>query len=179
MINVPGESPKTYSKVYETHESHELYAGVSDIDMAEGLMKQLSEEGFEMVNLCGAFDDETVQRFIKIGQGKIAVSAARYSPDELLKLEKLTSLKEYGFISLISSIDQIDRLELFGEKCNTHVFFVRDLEMACQAATELVGLGVDFIELCNWFDLHKTQSIIDAIHGKVPVGSCAQDPTGF
>ena len=173
MINVPGESPATYSKVYETQENYDLYVGTGDMDMATELMKQLSEEGFEMVNLCGDFDDEIVQRFIKIGQGKIKVSAARYSPQELLKLEELTSLKEYGFISFMPSIEQIECLDLFSNECNTHVFLVRDLEMACEAAAKLIEMGADAIELCGWFDSLKTQAIIDAIHCKVPVGSCA------
>jgi hypothetical protein len=173
MINVPGESPATYSKVYETQENHDLYVGTGDMDMATGLMKQLAEEGFEMINLCGGFDDEIVQRFIEIGQGKIKVSAARYFPEELLKLEALTSLKEYGFISFMPGIDKIDCLKLFSKECNTHVFLVRDMEMACQAAAELVEMGADIVELCGWFDSQKTQEIIAAIHGKVPVGSCA------
>ena len=174
MVHVPGESPATYSKIYDNNGNHELYAGVGDMDMAAELMMRLAEEGFEMVNLCGDFDDETVQKFIEIGQGKIKVSAARYSPEEQLKLEGLTSLKEYGFLSYVPDIDQIERLDLFSEECNTHVFFVRDIEAACRAAVELTEMGADAIELCSWFDPPKTQAVIDAIHGKAPVGSCAE-----
>lgn len=174
MINVPGESPATYSKVFETQENYDWYVGTGDMDMATILMKQLVAEEFEMVNLCGDFDDEILQKFIEIGQGKTKVSAARYIPEELQKLEALTSLKEYGFISLMPGIDQIERLQLLSKECNTHVFLVNDLEMACVAATELVEKGVDLIELCSWFDSTKTQAVITAIHGKVPVGSCAK-----
>lgn len=172
IINVPGESPETYSKVYESQESHELYVGIDNIDMATALMKKLAQDGFEMVNLCGDFNDETLQKFIEIGQGKIAVSAARYTPDELVKLEKLSSMKEYGFLSYMPNLEQMDYLELFSEECNTHVSFVRDMDMACQAAVELVQQGIDIIELCSWFDAPKTQAIINAVQGKVPVGSC-------
>ena len=172
MIKVPGESPATYSKVFENRDSHDLYVGVGDMDTAAELMKQLAEEGYETVNLCGGFDDEAVQEFTGIGQGKVKVSAARYSPEELSKLEKLTSFKEYGFISFMPDVEQIERLNLFSGECNTHVLLVRDMEMACQAADELAGMGIDCIELCGWFDPPKTQSIIDAVKGKAPVGSC-------
>ena len=175
MINVPGESPATYSKVYETQENYDWYVGTGDMEMATTLMKQLVAEEFDMVNLCGDFDDEMLQRFIEIGEGKTKVSAARYAPEELRKLESLSSIKEYGFISLMPGIDQIERLELRSDECNTYVLLVRDLEMACDAAKELVEMGIDLIELCGWFDSQKTQSIIDAIHGKAPVGSCAQN----
>ncbi len=174
MVHAPGESPATYSKVYETPESYELYAGVSDMNMGAELMKQLSEEGFEMVDLCGAFDDETVKKFIEIGQGKIEVSAARYSPEELAKLEKLPALKEFGFLSFMPSVNEIERVDLLSKNCNTYIRFVRDMEMACQAAAELVEAGIDMIELCSWFDSAKTQTIIDAIQGKAPIGSCGQ-----
>ena len=173
MIKVPGESPETYSKVFENQDNHDLYVGTGDTDMAAELMKKLTEEGYEMVNLCGDFDDKAVREFTAIGQGKVKVSAARYSPEELSKLEKLTSFKEYGFISLMPGVDRIERLDLFSAECNTHVFLVRDLEMACQAADELAGMEIDAIELCSWFDPLKTQAIIDAVKGKTPVGSCS------
>jgi hypothetical protein len=172
MIYAPGESPATYSKAYETQENYDLYVGTGDMDMAAELMKQLAKEGFEMVNLSGGFDDETVQKLIEIGKDKIKVSAVRYFPEELSKLEALSSTKEYGFISFMPSVDQIEYLELFGRECNTHVLLVRDLEMACQAAAELVKMRADTIELCGWFDSLKTQAIIESIHGRVPVGSC-------
>ena len=140
------------------------------------LFRSVAEE-FETVNLCGDFDDEILQKFIEIGEGKTKVSAARYAPEELIKLGALTSLKEYGFISLMPGIDQIERLELLSDECSTYVFLVRDVDMACVAAVELVKSGVDLIELCGWFDSNKTQAIIDAIDGKVPVGSCAQNDT--
>ncbi|PKM85275.1 MAG: hypothetical protein CVU86_03170 [Firmicutes bacterium HGW-Firmicutes-11] len=177
MINVPGQSPATYSKVYETPENYDWYVGTGDMEMATILMKQLVAEEFETVNLCGDFDDEILQKFIEIGEGKTKVSAARYAPEELMKLEALTSLKEYGFISLMPGIDRIERLELLSDECNTHIFLVKDIDMACDAAAELVESGVDLIELCGWFEPNKTQAIIDAIDGKVPVGSCAQSDT--
>ena len=41
-----------------------------------------------------------------------------------------------------------------------------------EAAQKLVSEGVKFIEICSWFDAERTQSVIDAIDGAVPVGSC-------
>jgi hypothetical protein len=49
---------------------------------------------------------------------------------------------------------------------------VNNLEMACQAAIDLMEKGIAFIELCTWFDEEKTRAIIEYISGKVPVGSC-------
>lgn len=63
-------------------------------------------------------------------------------------------------------------LELLSKECNTKIMLVKDLDMACQAAKELVEKGVFFIELCSWFDTERTKAVIAAIDGKLPVGSC-------
>ena len=172
IINVAGASPETYSTVFENAESYNLFVGTGDMEMAGRLVKQLSEDGFELINLCGDFNDEITKKFLEIGQGKLRVLHANYFPNELKKLEALPSFQEYGFISITRGLENMDRLALFSEECNTQIMLVNDLDMACHAAKELVEKGVSFIELCSWFDAERTQTVIDAIDGKVPVGSC-------
>lgn len=172
IINVPGESPETYSKSYESAGSFNLFVGSGDFEMAAGLVKQYADDGFGLINLCGDFNEELAKRFIEIGQGKLEVFYADYFPDELKKLESLPSLKEYGFICIDKSVEKIERLELLSKDCNTIVMLVKDLDMACHAANKLVENGIDFIELCSWFNKERTQAVIEAIDGKVPVGSC-------
>ncbi|GAB1475478.1 hypothetical protein MASR2M70_03100 [Bacillota bacterium] len=172
IMNVPGESPETYSKAYENAESYNLFVGSGNDEMAAALVRQFAEDGFEAINLCGDFNEEHVKRFVEIGQGKIEVSYADYTPEELRKLEALPSLKEYGFICFEESLENMESLELLSEECNTKVMLVRDLDMACRAAKELVEKGIYFIELCGWFNAERTQAVIEAIDGKVPVGSC-------
>lgn len=172
IMNIPGESPETYSEVYENAESYNLFVGTGDMEMAAGLVKQLARDGFELINLCGDFNDEITQRFIEIGQGKMRVFHADYFPNELEKLETLPSLQEYGFVSITRGLEKMEHLELLSKNCNTKIMLVKDLDMACQAAKELVEKGVYFIELCSWFDTERTQAVIAAINNKVPVGSC-------
>jgi hypothetical protein len=172
IMNVPGESPETYSKSYENAESINLFVGSGDMEMAAGLVKQYADDGFELINLCGDFNEELAKRFIEIGQSKIAVFYADYSPDELKKLEALPSLKEYGFICMEKSLEKMEHLELLSNECNTTIMLVKDLDMACHAAKKLVEKGIYFIELCSWFNTERTQAVIEAIDGKLPVGSC-------
>jgi hypothetical protein len=172
IMNVPGESPETYSALYNKDGNHELYVGTGNMEMATDLMKKLAKEGFDHINLCGDFDDGITNKFIEIGQGKIKISHASYFPEQLEKLNSLPSLKEYGFISLVGNVKNIVTLELKSEECNTHIMLVNNLEMACQAAIDLMEKGIAFIELCTWFDEEKTRAIIEYISGKVPVGSC-------
>lgn len=172
MIHVPGESPETYSKFYETADSIDWYVGVGGMEQAEELMKQLTSDGFTTVNLCGDFDEATTQRFSEIGKGEVKVRAARYLPEEEKKLESLNSAKEYGFLSYMPGLKQIDQILLESQECNTRVMLVPDLAQACVAAEELIRAGVDLIELCGWFDSEKTKTVIDTIQCTVPVGSC-------
>ena len=172
IMNIPGESPKTYSKVYENAESYSLFAGTGDMDMAAGLVKQLAGEGFEVINLCGDFDDDITKKFMEITENKMRILHADFFPEEMKKLEAQASLKEYGIICIVRGLEQMESFDLLSEDCNTRLMLIRDLDQACSAAVELVNKGIDFIELCSWFDKEKTQAIIAAINGKVPVGSC-------
>ena len=97
---------------------------------------------------------------------------ADYFPEELEKLEALPSLSEYGIICIADGLDKMERLEILSSRCNTSIRLVTDLDMACQAAGELLDKGVYFIELCSWFDAEKTLAVIAAVDGKLPVGSC-------
>ena len=177
IMNVPGERPETYSALYDKDGNHELYVGTGSFEMATDLLKKLAIEGFDHINLCGDFDDEITNKFIEIGQGKIKISHACYWPEQLDKLNLLPSLKEYGFISMVGNLENEVTLELKSEECNAYIILVKDLEIACQGAIDLVEKGIAFIELCTWFDSEKTRAIIEAISGKVPVGSCGIFPT--
>lgn len=170
--NVPGSSPETYSFVYENDESYSLVTGTSSFEMTEELAKKLDQEGYDLIDLCGDFDDEAVAKLSKSFTGEMGITHADYLPDELVKIEALDSLKEYGIVIVMDGVEVTQKFSLISEACNTYVRFTKDLDAAKAAAKELVSLGVDFIELCSYFDKEKTQAVIGAIEGKVPVGSC-------
>ena len=72
----------------------------------------------------------------------------------------------------MNGVEETVRLSLDSEDCNTRACFVKDLDAAKAAAAALAEEGIDFIELCSWFDQEKTEAIIEAAGGKIPVGSC-------
>lgn len=172
MMNIPGESPETYSAMFENSEEYDLFVGSDNMEMAAGLVKKYAEEGFDLIDLCGDFNEDLVNKFTEIAQGKLKIYYADYFPEELEKLEALPSLSEYGIICIADGLDKMERLEILSSRCNTSIRLVTDLDMACQAAGELLDKGVYFIELCSWFDAEKTLAVIAAVDGKLPVGSC-------
>ena len=172
IINVPGASLGSCTKVYENKESYNEFIGSGSMDMAAQIVESLIEKDIEEIDLCGAFDDQETEKYRKITHNKIEIFNSKNSVEEQRKIDAMTSFNKYGFISITKGIQEMQTVVLSGEKRDNHIVMVKDLDMACLAAKTLIEKGVDLIELCSWFDNEKTQSIIDAIDGKIPVGSC-------
>lgn len=170
--NVEGASPESFSVVNENSESYSIVAGTSSLEMTKELVKKLDKEGYDLVDLCGDFDDEAVNKLLEVTKSGMRILHADYLPAELEKIEALESLKEYGIVIVMRGVEETQKYTLQNDACNTYVRFVKDLEAAKTAAKELVDQGVYFLELCSYFNKERTLEIIDAIGGKVPVGSC-------
>lgn len=172
IANVPGTSPETYSASYANEESVTSVLGVSSAEMADELVKKYDQEGYDLIDFCGDFDDADVERFLGYVKGTMRITHADYFPEELEKLDALPSMKEYGLIAITRGIEETQHLLLESRICNTHVRLIKDLDGAKEAAKALVQEGINFIELCSWFHREETKEIIASIGGKVPVGSC-------
>lgn len=174
IANIPGVTPDTYTASYENEESTTLVIGVSSPEMADRLVKKYDREGYDLMDFCGDFDDEDLERFSEYITGDMRITHADYFPQELAKLDALPSMKEYGIIAITRGVETTQPLLLESRACNTHVRLIKDLDGAKAAAKELVEEGINFIELCSWFHKGKTEAIIRAIDAKVPVGSCGE-----
>jgi len=172
LINVPGETPGTFSGIYENSESFNLVAGTDNMDMAKEFVAKLVDEGYTLLNLCGDFDDEVTGAMQEAAGPDVKIRHADYMPEELAKVEALTEFNKYGAVIVMRGVEEPSEVELKSEDFYTKAIFVKDQEQANEAAKKLVAEGVQDIELCSWFTEEKTQSVIDAIGGAVPVGSC-------
>lgn len=171
ILNVEGVNPEEYTGTLQAKNYNGLF-GVDGKEGAKRLVEKLNKEGFNLYNLCGDFDDSMTTEIASLSTNGAKFKHADYLPEQLEKIEALTSLKEYGIIVIDSGLTEVRSIELRDYGCNAHARFVRNIAMACEAAKELVDTGVDFIELCSWFDKERTDTIIKEIEGKVPVGSC-------
>lgn len=172
IANVDGATPETYSFVYENAESHNTVVGTSSFEMTEALVKKLDEEGCQLIDLCGDFDDEAVEKLLRVTKGNMEICHADYLSTEARKLDALESFKEYGLVIVMDGVEETQNFLLESEACNMHVRFTKDLDAAKAAAKELAAEGIYFLELCSYFDKEKTQEIIEAVGGEIPVGSC-------
>ena len=173
FINVPGVSPENYSGLFQNDDTYEYYFGVSDMDMATELFQKLLNEGYNLFNLCGAFNDDDVLKFMNMSDNKFGIKAAKYFPEEEEKMNKLPKFNEFGFISYVPSVTEIERLDLLDKECNSHIMFVKDIDQAIIAIFKLIEEGIDAIELCGWFDEEKTRHIIGLVNSDlIPIGSC-------
>ena len=70
IMNIPGESPETYSTVFENSEEYDLFVGSDNMDMAAGLVKKYAEEGFDLIDLCGDFNEDLAKKIYGDRTGK-------------------------------------------------------------------------------------------------------------
>ena len=174
IANIAGATPETYSAAFETPEAYNLIAGVDGMDAARAYVKQLADEGYDLINLCGDFDAEITEELRGIAGETVEIQHADYSAEEFAKLEKLESFKNYGIIIIDNTVEEPHEELLESEACDARVIFVNSLEMAQEAGAKLVEGGADFIELCSWFDREKMEAVVKATENKVPVGTCGQ-----
>ncbi len=172
IANVADATPENYSFTYDNAESHSFVTGTSSFEMTKELVKKLDQEGYDLIDLCGDFDDEAVEQLLKETKSEMEISHAEYLPEELAKLEALDSLQEYGVVIVMDGVEETEAFELKNPDCHMCVRFTKDLDAAKAAARELADRGIHFLELCSYFEKDFTLQIIDAIDGRVPVGSC-------
>lgn len=174
IANVAGITPETYSTVFETAGSYNLIAGVDGMDAAKEYVKKLAGEGYELINLCGDFDDEITAEMQEMVGDAVEIKHADYTVDEAIKLDHLESFKNYGIIIIDEDVDKYHEEVLRSEACDARIIFVEDLRQAKNAAKRLIEKKIDFIELCSWFDVLRLESIVEATENKVPVGTCGE-----
>lgn len=169
ISKIKGVVSENHYGIFENEDCYNLITAAADMQSTEGLVKKLFYEGYTMMNFCGAFNDQNIEKLREVTEGKVKMANVKYFPEELIKIEKIPSFKEYGII--IEGADKLTEVCIESNSCNIHAYFIKDMEMAKEAAQKLVDKGVYFIEMCGWFDRDMTVEIIHAINGAVPVGS--------
>lgn len=74
---------------------------------------------------------------------------------------------KWAFIYLLES-DEPQRMDTLGTLVGAGV---RDVGEAAAVARQLVGEGVELIELCGGFGGAGLGAVVDAVQGRVPVGA--------
>ena len=87
VASIAGVSPETYSTVYETAGNYNLVAGVDGMSAAKEYIRKLAEDGFELINLCGDFDEEITEELRGIAGEAVEIQHADYSAEELAKYQ--------------------------------------------------------------------------------------------
>lgn len=173
ILNTNGGHPDTYNVNFTTASEENWIYGVTGVEEGVEFAKTLKEKGFDLVNLCGDFDEEMTAEVAATG---IEACNAKYLPAEMDKIGDLTDeqLCEYGIIIVSDEVNDIEAIDKKDAACNIYVRFVADEDAACEAAKDVIAAGAEFMELCSWYDREKTEKVIAAIDGKVPVGTCGE-----
>ncbi|HML36418.1 MAG TPA: DUF6506 family protein [Bacillota bacterium] len=175
IMNSGHFTPEDYSVRYEDEGSQYYFAAVHSMDMTRDLARTLAAEGYGIIDLCGDFDEAKAEETAAASGGKIEVNYAKYTKEELEKFEALASIARYGIIVMGFDFSKTAvRLELTGDEFNTYISIVDSEETAANEAKKMAADGINFIELCGYFDLEKADRIMKAVDYKVPVGYCGK-----
>lgn len=175
IMNSGHFTPEDYSVLYEDGGSQYYFAAVHSMDMTLELARRLAAEGYGMIDLCGDFDEEKAEEVAIASGGTIKVNYAKYTKEELERFEALASIARYGII--VKGFDfskTAVRLELTGDEFNTYIAIVDREETAASEAKKMAADGIDFIELCGYFNLERADQVMKAVEYKVPVGYCGK-----
>ena len=98
---------------------------------------------------------------------------AKYTEEEQAKMDALDSMGKFGIIVLGFDMSKdVVKLELTSDEFNTYITIVAKEEMAALEAQRMVAEGINFIELCGYFNAEKAAVVAKAIGHKVPLGYC-------
>ena len=169
IVMCPGLDPADY-RIDFTGRDLTTFVGVSSIDQAESLVRQLASEGYDAYNLCGAFDEAMSQRLAKAAGPGVPFSYVTFAGDEVRKRGNADIMKGLGVIIFDEGVGQINSFELKGP-LHSSVRFVDSVVMARAAAADLINSGSAVLELCSWFDRERTETLIHSLRVETPVGS--------
>lgn len=176
ILNGPGLDPAVYHGIIDSADfSAEVY-GVSGEEDTRKAAEALASRGAAFINLCGDYNGDQAATLARHLKGAVKVSHVKYSPQEARKLEQLADFSEYGFIVHGEGFHpRSHSLRLEAPGCNTRLVGAETMEEAEEAARRMVKDGIHFIELCGAFTGAMTARIIEAVEGRVPVGSAGLD----
>lgn len=173
IMNSRTLNPENYSVQYDDKENHYYFTGVHGMKMTRELAKKLTDDGYEIIDLCGNFNEEKAEEIRTVSEGKIKVSYAKYTEEEQAKMDALDSMDKFGIIVLGFDLSEdLVKLELTSDEFNTYISIVAKEEMAAHAAKRMVAEGISFIELCGYFNSERAAVVVEAIDHKVPLGYC-------
>jgi len=173
IMNSGTLNPESYSVVYEDAGNQYFFTGVHGMKMTRELAKKLADDSYELIDLCGDFNEEKTEEIRKASEGKIKVNYAKYTEEELTKLNALPSTGKFGIIVLGFDLSKdVVNLELTSDEYNTYIAIVAKEELAAHEAQRMVAEGINFIELCGYFHSERAAVVAEAIGHKVPLGYC-------
>ncbi len=175
IMNSATQNPDSYSVLYEDAGNQYYFAAVHGMKMTRELTKKLADSGYELIDLCGDYNEEKTEEIRTSSEGKIKINYAKYSKEELARFNALQDISKYGIIVLgFDLTEDLVRLKLESEEYNTDIAIVAKEEMAALEAMRMVAEGIHFIELCGYFDAEKAEKVMQAIDHKIPIGYCGE-----
>ena len=92
ILNFEGLHPDKYNVLCDKGNNYNMVYGVNDMEETEALVKKLAADGYELINLCSAYDADMTA---KVAEAGIRTCAADYMESEAAKLDKVEDFSAY------------------------------------------------------------------------------------
>lgn len=174
IVNSKSMTPEDYHWEYANDAMEFRFFATCSMEMTKQYARRLVADGFECIDLCGDFDKAKANEIWDAAYNWLKVFYAKYSDEEETKFANLSSRSEFGLIVMVKGLaeEAIQTERVTGPDFNTTIALVGSEQAALTAAQQLVANGVNFIELCSYFDAYRAAKIIEGIQGQAPVGYC-------
>lgn len=169
IVWMPGLRHQDYQISCEKGTNQARFIGVSDMQEAAEVCRELAADGVQLIDLCGSFDAGTCQELRQAAPGP-KYCYMQFTGDEAAKLEASDDWSVFGVLIHDAGIAETAAFEIEGD-FHSSIRFVRDMDAACPAAKELIASGATFIEMCSWFDQEKYDAIVAAADTQRPIGT--------
>ncbi|MEG1930748.1 MAG: DUF6506 family protein, partial [Anaerovorax sp.] len=115
-------TPENYGKELKGDGFEGVVYGINSLELACETAKKLADQGFDEIDLCGAFDGEKAKIIKEFAGGKMEVWYETYTAPEEEKFNKLSKLNPWGIIIHVGAKWGKDAYTLLkSEECDTYI----------------------------------------------------------
>lgn len=148
--------------------------GAASPEEAETVARELRDQGVQLLDLCGGFDEALTARVVTAVEGKIPVGAVRLAPEEI---RRSAPSSRYGFVFKGPGMaSERCRCTFEAPNFSLEIRGVGSPEEGERVSRELRDAGVELLGLCGGFHEALVARVAAAVEHKIPVGAVQYAP---
>jgi len=154
------------------------FVAVPDVSSAPGVARQLADEGFGTIDLCGGIGLVVARQVVDAVGGRLPVGLVAFATESVARSADFRARalarepRAAAFLVLEAGADPaVDRSVRESGSARLTIVAVPDEDAAADISIELVERGVGLIELYGGFGSATAARLTEAVAGRAAIGS--------